>query len=208
MAATTPFRGEKGVGGYEGGFRVPCVVKWPGVIPANSVSAEFMTMEDWLPTMMARLGQPDLKDKLLTSYKAGGNTYKKIHLDGYDQSDVITGKGPSQAQGVLLLHRDDAARRALRRLEVRSRSTRCPRGTPAPSKARIVAFVQAVTEPGGKDFVAPADRIAVFDNDGTLWSEQPMYFQLAFAIDRVRRWRRSTRSGRRSSPSRPRSKAT
>jgi phosphoserine phosphatase len=53
-------------------------------------------------------------------------------------------------------------------------------------KARIVAFVQAVTEPGGKDFVPPADRIAVFDNDGTLWSEQPMYFQLAFAIDRVR----------------------
>jgi phosphoserine phosphatase len=54
-----------------------------------------------------------------------------------------------------------------------------------PSKARIVAFVQAVTQPGGKDFVAPAERIAVFDNDGTLWSEQPMYFQLAFAIDRV-----------------------
>ena len=54
------------------------------------------------------------------------------------------------------------------------------------AKARIVAFVQAVTEPGGKDFVAAADRFAVFDNDGTLWSEQPMYFQLAFAIDRVR----------------------
>ncbi len=53
-------------------------------------------------------------------------------------------------------------------------------------KARIVAFVQAVTEPGGRDFVAPGDRIAVFDNDGTLWSEQPMYFQLAFALDRVR----------------------
>jgi phosphoserine phosphatase len=54
------------------------------------------------------------------------------------------------------------------------------------AKARIVAFVQAVTEKGGKDFVAPADRVAVFDNDGTLWSEQPMYFQLAFAIDRVK----------------------
>ena len=54
------------------------------------------------------------------------------------------------------------------------------------AKARIVAFVQAVIEPGSKDFVAPADRIAVFDNDGTLWSEQPMYFQLAFALDRVR----------------------
>ena len=54
------------------------------------------------------------------------------------------------------------------------------------AKARIVAFVAAVTEAGGKEFVPPADRIAVFDNDGCLWSEQPMYFQLAFAIDRVR----------------------
>jgi len=54
------------------------------------------------------------------------------------------------------------------------------------SKARVMAFVQAVTESGGKDFVAPTDRIAVFDNDGTLWSEQPMYFQLAFALDRVK----------------------
>ncbi len=55
-----------------------------------------------------------------------------------------------------------------------------------PTKARIVAFVQAVTQPGSKDFVPPADRIAAFDNDGTLWAEQPMYFQLAFAIDRAK----------------------
>jgi hypothetical protein len=54
------------------------------------------------------------------------------------------------------------------------------------AKARIVAFVKAATEPGGRDFVPAADRIAVFDNDGTLWAEQPMYFQLAFAIDRVK----------------------
>jgi len=55
-----------------------------------------------------------------------------------------------------------------------------------PAKARIVAFVEATTRQGGRDYVAPSDRIAVFDNDGTLWSEQPMYFQLAFAIDRVK----------------------
>jgi phosphoserine phosphatase len=55
-----------------------------------------------------------------------------------------------------------------------------------PAKSRIVGFVQAVTDASGKDYVAPADRIAVFDNDGTLWSEQPAYFQLLFAIDRVR----------------------
>ena len=54
------------------------------------------------------------------------------------------------------------------------------------AKSRIVGFVQAVTDTSGKDYVPPADRIAVFDNDGTLWSEQPAYFQLLFAIDRVR----------------------
>jgi len=53
------------------------------------------------------------------------------------------------------------------------------------AKARIVAFVQAVTEPGGKDFVPPAERIAVFDNDGTLWAEQPAYFQALFIRDRI-----------------------
>ena len=61
-----------------------------------------------------------------------------------------------------------------------------PSWNDGPAKARIAGFVQAVTEKGGKDYVAPADRIAVFDNDGTLWSEQPAYFQLLFAIDRVK----------------------
>jgi len=54
------------------------------------------------------------------------------------------------------------------------------------SKETIVAFVAAVTEKGGTDYVPPAERIAVFDNDGTLWSEQPAYFQLLFAIDRIK----------------------
>jgi len=54
------------------------------------------------------------------------------------------------------------------------------------AKARIVTFVNAVTEPGSKDFVPPAERIAVFDNDGTLWSEQPVYFQALFVRDRIK----------------------
>ncbi|RJG11075.1 haloacid dehalogenase-like hydrolase [Pseudomonas cavernicola] len=56
-----------------------------------------------------------------------------------------------------------------------------------PSKKAITEFVQTVTTQGSKDFVAPAERIAVFDNDGTLWSEQPMYFQILFALDEVKR---------------------
>ncbi len=55
-----------------------------------------------------------------------------------------------------------------------------------PTKAAIVRFVEAVTNPKGKDFVAPAKRIAVFDNDGTLWVEQPIYTQLTFIFDRVK----------------------
>jgi len=61
-----------------------------------------------------------------------------------------------------------------------------PSWNDGPAKAAIVQFVKDVTTEGGKDYVPPAERIAVFDNDGTLWAEQPMYFQLAFALDRVK----------------------
>lgn len=62
-----------------------------------------------------------------------------------------------------------------------------PSWNEGPSKKSLIEFVQAVTTEGSKDFVKPAERIAVFDNDGTLWSEQPMYFQLLFALDEVKR---------------------
>ncbi|MEO1721986.1 MAG: haloacid dehalogenase-like hydrolase, partial [Pseudomonadota bacterium] len=54
------------------------------------------------------------------------------------------------------------------------------------AKARILGFVASVSDPGSDDYVTPADRIAVFDNDGTLWAEQPIYFQFLFALDRLR----------------------
>lgn len=88
-----PFHGQKGVGGYEGGFKVPVMVKWPGVVPVGVTSGELMTMEDWLPTILSQLGEPNIKEKLTKSYKAGDRSYERIHLDGYDQSPVITGKG-------------------------------------------------------------------------------------------------------------------
>jgi arylsulfatase A-like enzyme len=90
-----PFRGEKGVGGYEGAFRVPMVVKWPGKISAGVSTGEFMAMEDWLPTIMSHLGQPDLKEKLLSGLRVGDSTYK-VHLDGVDQTEMLSGKGPSK----------------------------------------------------------------------------------------------------------------
>ncbi|WOK35916.1 arylsulfatase [Sphingomonas sp. C3-2] len=90
-----PFRGEKGVGGYEGGFRVPMVVRWPGRIQEGVATGEFMAMEDWMPTILSALGEPDLKDELLKGKKVGDMTYK-VHLDGYDQTDLLSGKGKSK----------------------------------------------------------------------------------------------------------------
>ena len=82
-----------------------------------------------------------------------------------------------------------------------------PSWNDGPAKQAIIAFVEEVTKEGGSGFVAPPERIATFDNDGTLWSEQPI-FQLLFAIDRVKALASSTRSGRRHSRSRLYWKAT
>ncbi len=90
-----PFHGEKGAGGWEGGFRVPMVVKWKGKIPAGSSTGEFMTMEDWLPTLMAWVGETNIKEDLLTGKTIGKRDYR-VHLDGYDQSDLLLNQGESK----------------------------------------------------------------------------------------------------------------
>ena len=90
--ATTPFGGEKATT-WEGGFRVPAVVRWPGVIePGRTINDIFHQM-DWMPTFLAILGEPNAKEKLLTGYEAGGKTYK-VHLDGYNQLQLLKGEGP------------------------------------------------------------------------------------------------------------------
>ncbi len=89
-----PFHGEKGLGGYEGGFKVPMMVKWPGLVPAGTTTGELISMEDWIPTIMAQLGKPNIKDDLLGGYKIGSTEYK-VHLDGYDQTPILTKSGPS-----------------------------------------------------------------------------------------------------------------
>ena len=90
-----PFHGEKGVGGWEGGFRVPMVVKWPGHIPKGVSTGEFMTMEDWMPTIMSWIGDKDLKANLLKGTKINGQKYK-VHLDGFDQSDILLNNGKTK----------------------------------------------------------------------------------------------------------------
>jgi arylsulfatase A-like enzyme len=90
---STPFRGEKGTV-FEGGFRVPCILRWPGHVPANSVQNGLFASMDWYPTFVAAAGNPNINDQLLKGVTLGDRTYKN-HLDGYDQTAAITGKGPS-----------------------------------------------------------------------------------------------------------------
>jgi arylsulfatase A-like enzyme len=85
--AMTPFRNEKD-SNWEGAFRVPCLVRWPGHINAGTVTVELMSHNDWIPTFCAIAGEPDIVGKCLKGYAANGNTYK-VHLDGYDQSKFL-----------------------------------------------------------------------------------------------------------------------
>jgi arylsulfatase len=90
-AGATPFRGEKNTN-WEGGWRVPAMIRWPGVVKPGTVVTDMVAGEDWLPTLLAAAGLPGIKEKLLAGYTAGSTTYK-VHLDGYDQSDLLAGKG-------------------------------------------------------------------------------------------------------------------
>jgi len=86
--AMTPFRSEKNTN-WEGAFRVPMLVRWPGHIKPGTVTNELMSHNDWIPTLCAIAGEPDIVGKCLKGYQANGHTYK-VHLDGYDQSKFLT----------------------------------------------------------------------------------------------------------------------
>ncbi|HKE36023.1 MAG TPA: arylsulfatase [Candidatus Baltobacteraceae bacterium] len=90
----TPFAGGKG-SVTEGGFRSPCIARWPGKIPAGTVENGIFASLDWFPTFVAAAGNPNIVDELKKGKQLGDRTYK-VHLDGYNQLDVITGKGPSK----------------------------------------------------------------------------------------------------------------
>jgi arylsulfatase len=87
-AATTAFRSEKDTN-WEGAFRVPALVRWPGHIKAGEVSNQMISGLDWFPTLLAAAGDPDIKDKLVKGTTIGGNQFK-VHLDGYNQLPYLT----------------------------------------------------------------------------------------------------------------------
>ena len=78
----------------EGGFRAPCIARWPNKIPAGKVENGIVSGLDWFPTLVSAAGNPNIVDELKKGKQFGDRTYK-VHLDGYDQTDLITGKGPS-----------------------------------------------------------------------------------------------------------------
>jgi arylsulfatase A-like enzyme len=87
---TSPFRGEKGLG-WEGGFRAPFLIRWPAAIPAGQVLNGIFSLEDVVPTVMAAVGLPDIKERLLNGYQAGDQHFR-VHLDGYNQLPYLTGE--------------------------------------------------------------------------------------------------------------------
>jgi arylsulfatase len=91
---TTPFKGEKNTN-WEGGYRVPCAMRWPGVIRPGTEINHITSHEDFVPTLVAAAGEPNVTEKLLTGYQAAGKTFK-VHLDGYNQRDVLAGAGPGK----------------------------------------------------------------------------------------------------------------
>jgi arylsulfatase A-like enzyme len=97
----TPFAGGKGTA-FEGGFRVPCIIRWPGKVPAGKVNNEIVSGLDWFPTLVTAAGDPNIVDELKQGKQLGDRTYK-VHLDGYDQTDLITGKGPSKRHEIYYL---------------------------------------------------------------------------------------------------------
>jgi arylsulfatase A-like enzyme len=94
----TPFAGGKGTV-LEGGFRAPCVARWPGKIPAGKVENGIFSGLDWFPTFVSIAGNPNIVNELQKGKQLGDTTYK-VHLDGYDQTNLITGKGPSNRREI------------------------------------------------------------------------------------------------------------
>ena len=106
-----PFRGEKG-STWEGGFRVPALIRWPGVVEPGRVINDIFSHQDWLPTLLTAAGEPGIADKLKKGHRVGDRTYR-VHLDGYDQTELLAGKGPGK-RSTLFYFDDNANLNAMR----------------------------------------------------------------------------------------------
>ncbi len=109
---STPFRGEKDTN-WEGGWRVPCVVRWPGVIEPDRIINDICSLQDFIPTFAAAAGEPELVEKVKKGYKIGETTYK-VHLDGFNLMPFLAGKEKESPRRGFLYWSDDGDLMALR----------------------------------------------------------------------------------------------
>jgi arylsulfatase A-like enzyme len=109
---TTPFRGEK-VTNWEGGWRVPCAIRWPGVIKPGTTDNEIFSHQDMLPTLVAAAGEPDIVEKCKKGYKAGDKTFK-VHLDGYNLIPHLKGEVKTSPRPGFLYWGDEGELMAVR----------------------------------------------------------------------------------------------
>ena len=110
--AMTWFRSEKNTN-WEGAFRVPCMIRWPGQIKPGQISHEMVSGLDWCPTLLAAAGDPQVTQQLLSGYQAAGKTFK-VHLDGYNQLPYLTGQQEKSARPYFIYFNDDADLVAMR----------------------------------------------------------------------------------------------
>jgi arylsulfatase len=111
-AGITPFRSEKNTN-WEGGWRVPAFVRWPGHFKAGTVLNDIVCHQDWLPTLLAAAGDPDINAKLLKGHQAGDKTFR-VHIDGYNMLPYFTGQAKESPRKFFAYVNDDGALVALR----------------------------------------------------------------------------------------------
>jgi arylsulfatase len=111
-AGMTPFRSEKNTN-WEGAFRVPEMIRWPGKIPAGTVSNEIVQHHDWLPTFLAAAGDPDVVEKLKAGHTIGDRTFK-VHVDGFNLLPYLTGEVDESPRQLFFYFSDDGDVLALR----------------------------------------------------------------------------------------------
>src|SRR5215469_4119964 len=110
--AMTPFRSEKDTN-WEGAFRIPMLVRWPGHIPAGHVSNDIVQHHDWLPTFLAMAGEPNIVEKCKAGHTAGDKTFK-VHIDGFSLLDFLTKEGVKSPRNAFMYFDDDGQLVAMR----------------------------------------------------------------------------------------------
>jgi arylsulfatase A-like enzyme len=159
---TAPFRGEKG-STWEGGMRVPMVARWPGLIKPGTIINGIMSHEDWAVTLLAAVGEPDIKEKLKKGHTANGKTFK-VHLDGYDQRELLAATGPSKRNEIFYFD-DNGSLNAVRIRDWKAHFSICDNWMNS-GPAKLQNFPKLVNL-----------RMDPFEDHISFDEESPMYFR-------------------------------